>query len=602
MNRHPARDILIALALIVWTFAAFWPVRDNDFVIYDDQSYITRNPVVQSGLTPQTISWAFTSYETGNWHPLTWLSHMLDTELFGKMNPRAVHMENVALHALNAVLLFLLLRGITDAVRLSAVVALLFAIHPLRVESVAWAAERKDVLSTLFALLAMIAYARYANRPHFVRYALVAWAFACSLMAKPMFVTLPFLLLLLDYWPLGRIGRRADDISQHAMEHPDSIGWRGSVIARLLIEKIPFLLMAIASSVMTYIAQKTGGAVHQLDDLPIIPRIENAIVSYTRYIGKIFWPTDLVALYPLQTDWPNAVVLTSLAVLLVISIIAVVQWRRKPFFIVGWLWFVGTLVPVIGLVQVGSQSIADRYTYFPSIGLLIMVVWSVAEFAPRRAARTGLAAATLAVAVVLSALTWRQTKVWLDAETLYTHALEHTTGNWVMQMNLGLVRYQAGDAEAALERFEESIRIKPDSPEPRQCAAHALISLGRIQDAMREFHAAIERQSSDPETFNNFAWLLATNPDPTLRDGALAVQLAERACEMMDNPAAYLDTLAAAYAEVGRFDDAIRTAERARTKALETGHHALARATAHELEFYRAGKPFRAATIVPSTH
>ena len=596
-----SRDIGITLLLVLWTCAAFWPVRDNDFVIYDDQLYITRNPVVQSGLNSQTITWAFTSYETGNWHPLTWLSHMVDTELFGAHNPRAVHAENVALHALNVVMLFVLLRWMTGAAWLSAIVALLFAIHPLRVESVAWAAERKDVLSALFALLAMLAYVGYARRFSIVKYIMMIMCFTLSLMAKPMFVTLPFLLLLLDYWPLRRIGQSSDDVSSHVLEHPQTIGWRGAVLARLLIEKVPLLMMAIASSVMTYIAQKTGGAVQKLTDLSIIARIENAMISYTRYIGKFIWPSDLVALYPQKGDWPMIMVLTSIALLMIISVVAIVQWRRKPHFIIGWLWFVGTLVPVIGLVQVGSQSIADRYTYFPTIGLLIMVVWSAAELARTRAVQVALAGAAVLVAIVLSALTWRQTQIWRNAETLYTHALNHTSGNWVMHMNLGLVRYQAGDAKAALEHFEESIRIKPDSPLPRQCAAHALVSLGRIREAMSAFQAAIERESNDPETLNNFAWLLATNPDPTLRDGVLAVTLAERACDLTDNPPSYLDTLAAAYAEAGRFEDAIRTAERARTKALETGQHALARSIADELQFYRGGKPFRAAAISPQT-
>ncbi len=423
------RPRFVCLILALVTLLAFLPVRHNGFIAFDDASYITENRIVQAGLTWAGVKWAFTTRESSNWHPLTWLSHMLDCELFG-MNAGAHHLVNVLFHAANAVLLLLLLYRMTGALWPSAFVAALFAWHPLHVESVAWAAERKDVLSTFFELLALLYYARAVTtgnwqltgkkitRPepvlsrvtmqssHFLRLAFIL--FACALMAKPMPVTLPFVFLLLDYWPLGRF---------------PNYEFRVSSFARLILEKWPFLVLAGASCAVTYLAQRDY-AVQSLERYPLGLRVENISVSYGRYLLKAIWPVDLAIFYPLlkQLSWGDVGLATG--ILVIISWLVWRARRRWPYLLVGWLWYLGTLVPVIGLVQVGHQAMADRYTYVPLIGIFVIIAYGMADLAKR------LRLDNVAVAVVGTmmlggclARTENQLRLWHDDETLFTHAI-----------------------------------------------------------------------------------------------------------------------------------------------------------------------------------
>lgn len=369
------RTFVVIMFLVVSAAGAYWGVKDNEFVNYDDDEYVTQNSHVQAGLTSEGIVWAFTTTHAANWHPLTWLSHMFDYQLFGP-NPQGHHLTSLLLHILNSILLFLVLRRMTDALWQSAFVAVLFALHPLHVESVAWVAERKDILSTFFWILTMWAYVRYVERPGSTRYLMVALPLALGLMAKPMLVTLPFVLLLLDIWPLGRI-----DLSEYGDASRDKRDKRprtGIVLMRLAKEKIPLFALVAASCLVTFAAQRSGGAVQPMESLPFMDRVVNAIVSYFLYIEKMVWPTDMAFFYPYPVHTlPLWQPLGAGLLLLVITVLVIRTARRKPFLLVGWFWYLGTLIPVIGLVQVGGQAMADRYTYVPYIGLFMVVAWGV---------------------------------------------------------------------------------------------------------------------------------------------------------------------------------------------------------------------------------
>jgi len=374
------RTALICVALILVTIAAYEPVRSCGFLNFDDPLYVTNNPRVFRGLTADGFFWAWTTFHAANWHPLTWLSHMLDCEWFGD-NPAAHHLVNLGIHTANVLLLFLGLKAMTGSMARSGWVAAFFALHPLHVESVAWISERKDVLSTLFWMLALLAYTRYAHArkpPRPAKPALksaVGWyflaylAFAAGLLCKPMLVTLPFLLLLLDYWPLQRVP-------------PGVFG--SAKWSALLGEKIPFFALSIASSVVTYIAQSKGGAMATEETIPFLARLPNALVAYASYLLKMIWPRQLSVFYPHPIVWPVWTVIGAALLLVVVSILVVMRLRRRPYLLVGWLWYLGTLIPVIGLVQVGSQAMADRYSYVPLIGIFIMVVWTLAELVAQR--------------------------------------------------------------------------------------------------------------------------------------------------------------------------------------------------------------------------
>lgn len=366
------RNIMVCLILILAIFTVFWQVRSHDFVNYDDDKYVTENRDVKAGLTTQSIIWAFTTTHASNWHPLTWLSHMLDISLFG-LNPGWHHLTNLLFHIANTLLLFLILRGMTEEFWKSAFVAALFALHPLHVESVAWIAERKDVLSTFFWMLTILAYAYYVKHPVLRRYLFVLFSFLLGLMSKPMLVTLPFVLLLLDYWPLGRFQMEESGITRnpkkHKSKHPE---YQKSIALRLVREKTPFFVLAGFSSIITFIAQQHGGTVRSLEFLPVKTRVANALISYVAYIGKMIWPFNLAVLYPHPgTTLPMWQTILAGLFLLFISYLVIRKVKKLPYLSIGWFWYVGTLVPVIGLVQVGAQSMADRYTYIPLIGLFI---------------------------------------------------------------------------------------------------------------------------------------------------------------------------------------------------------------------------------------
>jgi tetratricopeptide (TPR) repeat protein len=474
------REWLAPLALAGLTVALFYPATRYPFVNYDDPDYVTKNEHVTAGLSATGVGWAFTTFRSSNWHPLTWLSLQLDASLSrtpdGVPEPFGFHLTSVLLHAANAALLFLALRALTGEFWRSAVVALLFAVHPLRVESVAWVSERKDVLSVFFGLLALWAYADYVKRPSPWRYLAVATAFAASLLSKPMLVTLPCLLLVLDWWPLGRVRSLAD--------------WR-----RPAVEKLPLLALAAALSALTYFVQARAGTVMGLETFPLSVRAENAAVSYVQYVVKTAWPFGLAVYYPHPASpWGaglSAWKVGGAAVLLLAATGgAVVLRRRAPYLLAGWLWYLGTLVPVIGLLQVGDQAYADRYSYFPQVGILIALCWGVADLA-RRHAETA-AAAAAAVALAFAVATGVQLATWRDSTSLWQHDLRSAGPSPLAYMNLGAALGEAGNAAGSEEALREAIKIDRNAVLAHINLGDLLLRQGDLQGAAGEFQTACE--------------------------------------------------------------------------------------------------------------
>jgi tetratricopeptide (TPR) repeat protein len=474
------RTLLLCLLLTVVVIVSYSPVTHNGF-IYDDIGYITSNPHVGAGLTWATVKWAFTTYQQANWHPLTWLSHALDCELFG-LNPAGPHYVNVLLHAANAVLLFLLLHSATGFRWRSLMVAALFALHPINVESVAWAAERKNVLSMLFFLLALHAYVWYARRPGLRRYAAVASFFVLALLSKPQVITFPFLLLLLDYWPLCRIGTPAADRAAAQGGNAPRL-WSGW----LILEKAPLLLLSAASATMTMKAQNAGGAIQTLSQYSLPLRLETAVISYVRYLGKALWPSKLVALYPHPTNLYPSWQVGAAVVLLMLITVLVIRAREQRYLTVGWFWFVGSLVPMIGLVQVGSQALADRYAYISFVGLFLMLTWLVADWAEaRQISARWLAMPAVSCLLALGTLTYHQVGYWHDAESFWLRTLALTQNNYVAQVTLGDFLFNRGRTEEAAAHFRAALAIKPDG-------LNANLGLGTYEDRRGNLPAAIER-------------------------------------------------------------------------------------------------------------
>ncbi len=495
------RLALLCVALVLLVGAAYGRTAGNGFVDYDDPAYVLENPHVLSGLTLENVGWAFGTGHHANWHPLTWLSHMLDVEVFG-LDPTGHHLVSVALHALNAVLLLLALNLLTGAAWRSAAVAALFALHPLHVESVAWIAERKDVLSTLFGMLTLLAYARHRERPTTTTRVLLPLLFALGLMAKPMLVTLPFVLLLLDFWPLGRLGGPAAGGSRLA-------GLRG-----LVVEKLPLFALAGISSVVTWLAQERGGAVAGLDLLPFGARLANAAVAYVAYLARTFWPFRLGALYPLPASAPVLEAVGACAVLAAITAAVLAARRRAPYLVTGWLWYLGTLVPVIGIVQVGVQSSADRYTYVPLIGVFLMLAWGLPDLVgSRRWGRAALAAAALLGLSGCTALTWRQVGYWRDSETLFRRTLAVTSRNYVVENNLGGALARDGRLDEAIAHFEEARRIRPDHAPTLSNLGVALQGKGRIGEAIGLYREAVKANPSHVEAWFNLGNALEKTGD-----------------------------------------------------------------------------------------
>jgi len=506
------RKTFICLVLITVTLAVFWQVSNHEFVNFDDDDYISENPHVQSVLSRQAIIWAFTATRAANWHPLTWLSHMIDCQLYG-LNPSGHHLTNVLFHLVNTLLLFLLLNRITGASWRSGFVAALFALHPLHVESVAWVAERKDVLSTLFWLLTMWAYIYYVEKPRLHRYLFTLLLFALGLMAKPMLVTLPCVLLLLDYWPLKRIELGQSASGQPAVIQPSTIAKKpGAQAFRLLLEKTPLFVLVAVSSVVTFVVQKSGGAVGALEVYPIKIRVANALFSYVSYMVKMIWPQNLAVFYPHPGQslpmWQAA---AAGLLLLLISIAVIRAGRRQSYLPVGWLWYLGTLVPVIGLVQVGAQAMADRYTYVPLIGLFIMAAWGVPELlAKYRFQRTVLATLATILLVTLTLVSKRQVRHWQNSLTLFQHAVEVTADNYLAHDSLGNALAQQGMLDQAIVHYREALRIKSNLVNTHNNLGVALLQQGEINRAMAQYYQALRLKPDSAETHNNLGVALFT--------------------------------------------------------------------------------------------
>ncbi len=485
---------------MVATVAVYYPVHTHPFANFDDGPYVFSNPHVRAGLTLDTIKWAFTSFgsvapDVPDWHPLAWLSHALDTQLFG-FDPAGPHDENLFLHVLNVLLLFWVLQRATGLVGRSAMVAALFALHPINVESVAWISERKNLLSMAFFLLALAAYRWYARKPQVGRYIVVAALFALGLMAKPQVITLPFVLLLWDYWPLQRVALRQSNSGEISGEertaNSEERASDGERFLWLLIEKLPLFALAAASAVITVKSQLAIGGIDVDKSMSFSIRLSNAIVSYVRYLGKAFWPSNLALFYPHPGNSLQAwQVFAALVVLLAIS--ALVVWkRRQRYLLVGWLWFLGALVPMIGLVQVNRQAMADRYAYISFIGLFILVSWGVADFAEQRhLSPVWLRSASVAVLLLLAAVTYRQVGFWGDNLTLWTHTLEVTQNNYFAENIVGSALLDQGDAEAALPHLHAATEMNPSDPSAYMSIGAYDQQHGKPRDAVEQYQKTI---------------------------------------------------------------------------------------------------------------
>ncbi len=520
------------LVVVCITAGAYWQIGRHDFINYDDPRYVVNNPHVNSGLNRDNVLWAFATFSESNWHPLTWLSHMVDVRLFG-MDAGRQHMVNVLFHLANTVLLFLFLDRATGAWGPSLFVAALFALHPLHVESVAWVAERKDVLSTLFWMLALISYVRYAERPGRFRYLGVLLAFAFGLMSKPMLVTLPFALLLLDYWPLGRM-------------RPGKSSLRG-----LIPEKVPFVALSIASAVVTILAQQKGGSVAHFKALPPISRGANALSAYVSYLGKTIWPDHLAVIYPLAPTIATLPALGAGLMLAFITAICVRLARRHPGLIVGWLWYLLTLVPVIGLVQVGVQSMADRYTYVPLIGLSMMAAWGAPVLLPDRPAkRVLLSSAAGLVMLACAVLTWRQAGSWRDTITLFSHAADAVDRNYVAHDILGDTFVEMGRTDDAIVHYSKALQVWPDDGNALVGMGNALLKQGKTKDALRylDEELRIDPRSSDGHFYRGSVLLEAGELDAAIADFREALRTSPGRADALMN-------LGTALIRQGRFEE-----------------------------------------------
>ncbi len=505
-KRRTALVVSLLLMLAIW--AVFDQVRGYDFVHYDDDTYVVANRQVQQGLTPSSVSWAFTATEAAFWHPLTWLSLMLDYELYG-LHPGGYHGTNLIWHMANTLLLLLVFSALTGCLWRSAFVAALFAIHPLHVESVAWIAERKDVLSTFFWLATMGAYLHYVRQPGLIRYLLVLGAFSLGLMAKPMLVTLPFCLLLLDFWPLGRTPLWPPVLPPDREGNKEGRQTQG--FAPLIVEKIPLMLLALFASLLVYYTESRAGVLSSLTAYPLTVRLSHAVVSYVLYLGKTFYPLDLAVFYPHPGPWPLGTVLAALGLLLGITFLALRRLSRFPYAACGWLWYLGTMVPLIGFVQLGTQGMADRYSYISLIGIFVMIAWGVPDLLKKWSiARPAFPVLAVAVLFLLGFLAWRQAGFWRDGETLFRQALRVTKNNYVAHNNLGAALTRQGNFGAALGQYEAALRINPYYADARYNMGQALAALERPREAEGHYREALQSKPTLAEAHNNLAILLAT--------------------------------------------------------------------------------------------
>jgi tetratricopeptide (TPR) repeat protein len=662
----PLTTLIICLFLVAISLAVFGQTICYDFVNFDDDLYVYNAPVIKAGITIHGLALAVTAPHARNWHPLTTISHMLDCQLYG-LNAGGHHGTNVLLHTIAVLLLFFVLRQMTSAVWKSAIVAALFAIHPLHVESVAWVSERKDVLSAVLFLLMLSAYVRYTRTHSITHYLVVAVLFAAGLMSKPMLVTAPFILLLVDYWPLRRFEERSSVEDDKNL----SPGNEKRTITSLLLEKIPLLVLSAAACGITFVLQKR--ATGAIAPLPLLWRVQNALVSHIIYIWKTVWPTRLAIFYPhpnnTLTIWQVAGAMT---LLLAITLAAIALRKQRPYLFTGWFWYVGMLVPVIGLVQVGEQGHADRYTYLPHIGLFMLAVWLVADLTAVHKSRARFAVA--AAGVIIVALVWAaviQTSYWRNSETLWTHALAVTSDNDLAHNNLGYLYIDRGELDKAISHFEaaskirsrkldphynvgsafvqmnladalglkgladeamlhyeeaiklvpnyadayynrgnilfangrldeaiadweKTLQIQPNHADAHTCLGNALLRQGLRTEALAHYAKAMVLAPEDPHSRNNIAWLLATSSDTAIRDGARAVGFANEAVQLSGGrEPSFLRTLAAAYAESGRFSEAVAAARQASVIATMQGKTRLANSLEKDLLLYRGHLPLR---------
>lgn len=536
------------MALVLAVAAIYGQMWRHEFLVFDDGEYIYRNPHVSSGLSAANFVWALTAYHSNNWHPVTWLSHMIDCQLFG-LHAGAHHLMNALLHALNSCIVFLLLRRMTGALWKSALVAAAFAVHPMHVESVAWAAERKDVLSTCFALLTVWAYVSYARRPGAARYVAFAVLFVLGIMAKPMLVTLPFVLLLLDYWPLRRFGQ-PDGVSAGAVR---------AALPRLLVEKAPLLVVAVASCVLTIQAQTAGGVVRTLDEISLPMRVANALVSYVMYVVKLIAPVRQAFTYPYPKQLPVLGALVATVVLAAITALVVHHRRARPAALVGWLWFLGTLVPVIGVVQVGMQAMADRYAYFPSIGLFMLVAWGLDDLSlrwPRRETVVGLVSGI--ALVVFGCEAWVQTRYWKDSITFFTRDVSIVKDDPLAYRHLGVAFFEQRRYGEAVGAFRNVLRLHPNDEATMFNLALSFERQGLLADAAQSYQQAIRLKPDHTEAHYNLADLLER-----MGRGDEAIAQFREAIRLQPARAEYYTALGNALGAQGREDEAIANLEEA---------------------------------------
>ncbi len=531
------RPWLCAGLLALLAGLAFWPALGNDFVPFDDVTYILKNPPVLQGLNLESVLWAFSTFHGGNWHPLTWLAHMLDISLYG-LDPWGHHLSSVLGHLCNTLLLFFALRALTGATWRSAAVAALFAVHPLRVESVAWISERKDILNTLFWFAALWVYAGYARAPSLGRYLLLLLLFGLGLLAKSMIVTLPLLLLVLDGWPLGRLQNGQGTFTQR--------------LARLLPEKVPLLLMSLALGLTTILSQSRGGAVSGLEHAGLGLRFYNALCAYAAYLGKMLWPVDLAILYPYPERilfWKAAI---AALVLFLLTACCLRLRQRAPYLLTGWLWYLGTLAPVIGILQVGIQSMADRYTYVPLVGIFLALVWGLhALLAPRRWGQPVLVLLLVAAPAVLLPLTWRQIAVWQDGETLLSHAATVIPDHHEARFHLGGFLHTKGEYQRAAPHLEAYVRVYPFEVKPLDLLTDALLKEQRFAEAL-PFAAQLVRVKPDSGHYLGMygftLYALGNHP--------MAVQVLQQSLEKDPGQTGSAVFLGLAFARQGHFEAA----------------------------------------------
>ena len=489
---------MVAFLLAAIVLALYWPVTSYEFIALDDNMYVVENSDIQKGFSLQGISWAMTTLYTTNWHPLTWLSLMVDYEFYG-LNAAGYHFSSLLLHILNTLLLFLVLRRITGETGKCLTVAALFGVHPLNIESVTWIAERKNLLSTFFWILTVFAYVRYVERQRWLRYLQALFLFVLGLMAKPMLVTLPLILLLLDYWPL----RRFTEVNRNFTENlPESAIGR-STLPGLLKEKIPFFFFSLLSVLITLYAAKIGGAIKSITDFPLSGRVGNALIAYISYLEKMIWPVDQAIFYPYPTSRPVWKFAAAFLTLTAVTIFVVFKRKKHPYLATGWFWYLITLLPVIGIIQVGFQSMANRYTYIPLVGIFVIIAWGVPDLLRTKIPRWCLPAVAVALILIMLFSTWVQLPHWRNSEAVFKHAIRVTEDNFFAQAGMGDVWLRRGDLQIARLHYQESLRIQPSYAEAHNNLAFILMREGRVAEAEVEFREALKHKPLLAEAHNN---------------------------------------------------------------------------------------------------